>query len=61
MDFKYPMYLGAIFLVLSQCLAGLTSQIWQLFLTQGVMFGIVRLLNNDYGEVKTDEAHRVWA
>ncbi|KAF8581920.1 MFS general substrate transporter [Ramaria rubella] len=37
--FKVPLVLGLIVFVLSQILAGLSTRIWQLFLTQGVLFG----------------------
>lgn len=39
-NFKYPMYVGGALIVLSQCLAGITKEIWQLFLTQGVSFAV---------------------
>jgi predicted MFS family arabinose efflux permease len=39
-SFKVPLVTGLIFLVISQVFAGLSSRIWELFLTQGVMFGI---------------------
>ena len=38
-NFKVPLIIGVIVLVLAQIFAGLSTQIWELFLTQGVMFG----------------------
>ena len=39
-NFKVPLVIGVIVLVLAQIFAGLSHRIWELFLTQGVMFGI---------------------
>jgi hypothetical protein len=38
-NFKVPLSVGVVVYVLSQIFAGLSKHIWQLFLTQGVMFG----------------------
>lgn len=39
-NFKVPLTIGVIIYVLSQVFAGLSVKIWQLFLTQGLMFGV---------------------
>lgn len=38
--FKVPMFVGTVIYTLSMIFAGLSHKIWELFLTQGVMFGI---------------------
>lgn len=38
-NFKVPLVIGAVVLILAQIFAGLSTHIWQLFLTQGIMFG----------------------
>ncbi|GJJ11710.1 hypothetical protein Clacol_005947 [Clathrus columnatus] len=38
--FKIPLILGVVMYVLAQIFAGLSTRIWQLFLTQGLMFGM---------------------
>ncbi|KAF8461805.1 major facilitator superfamily domain-containing protein [Gautieria morchelliformis] len=39
-NFKVPLVIGLLFLVTSQVFAGLSTRIWELFLTQGIMFGM---------------------
>ncbi|KIJ46137.1 hypothetical protein M422DRAFT_46225 [Sphaerobolus stellatus SS14] len=39
-NFKVPLTIGVIVYTLSQIFSGLSTTIWQLFLTQGIMFGI---------------------
>ncbi|KAF8461808.1 major facilitator superfamily domain-containing protein [Gautieria morchelliformis] len=39
-NFKVPLVMGLLFLVTSQIFAGLSTRIWALFLTQGVLFGM---------------------
>ncbi|KZS88638.1 MFS general substrate transporter [Sistotremastrum niveocremeum HHB9708] len=38
--FRIPMSVGVVIFTLGQIFAGLSTKIWQLFLTQGVMFGL---------------------
>lgn len=38
--FRVPMLIGLGFAVLGQIFAGLSKRIWQLFITQGIMFGL---------------------
>lgn len=45
--YKVPMVIGTFFLAFGQIFAGLSKKIWQLFLTQGVMFGTL-ICNKEY-------------
>lgn len=39
-NFKVPLWIGLAVYIVGQVLAGLSTQIWELFLTQGLLFGI---------------------
>lgn len=39
-NFKVPLWVGLIVYIVGQVLAGLSTKIWELFLTQGLLFGI---------------------
>lgn len=39
-NFNVPIVIGVIVVVIAQVFAGLSTRVWQLILSQGVMFGL---------------------